>query len=171
MQRILTALLCLGGCSYAGLRLADRLRCRASQLRALHAGLNALTSAVAYTNRPLAKIAGDIAGREGSAFWRQFSERLASGMDAGDAWLRALESASMGGGPLSALTQRDRALIVSFSATLEKTDRRSLAENGRMTLEALSTLIAGADAVYAKKGRVYRVLGVFLGLGVGVLFW
>lgn len=171
MQRVLMLLACVCGCSFAGLRLAERLKCRAAALRDLRDGLRALISAVAHTNRPLAQIAGDIARSGGTAFWRRFSELLSAGEDAGSAWRSALREASARGGPLFWLAQRDKQLLESFSSALQKTDRKSLAESCGITLEALSALIEGADAVYAQKGRVYRVLGLFMGLGIGILLW
>lgn len=171
MQRVLMLLICVCGCSFIGLRLADMLRRRACALRGMHAGIHAMTNAILHSNRTLAQIAGEVAFREEQPFWRTFSEQLAAGVDAEDAWISALKEDTARGRSLAALTQRDCALLISFAGTLGKTDRRSQAESGRMTLEALSSLIKGADAVYAQKGRVYRVLGMFLGLGVGILLW
>ena len=171
MQRILMLVACVGACFFTGIRLSERLKNRAAALRDLREGIQTLTSAITHTKRPLVQIATDISKRGASSFWAIFAERLSAGEDAEEAWSAALEAASARGGPLAALMPRDRALLLSFAVTLGKTDRLSQAENGQLTLEALSALIEGADEVYAQKGRVYRVLGLFLGLGLGILLW
>ncbi|MDO4572177.1 MAG: stage III sporulation protein AB [Clostridia bacterium] len=170
MQRVLMLLLCVFGCGAFGLRLADRLKSRSQALHDMHDGIRALTSAIRHTRRPLQQIAAGLAGQSGVSFWRVFSERLQRGEDAEKAFCGALEAES-GGGPLGALTKHDRALLISFSMSLGKTDRCTQAEQSELALESLRALIEGADELYAKKGRVYRVLGLFLGLGLGILLW
>lgn len=171
MQRVMMVVALAGACTFTGIRLSERLKNRAAALRDLREGIQTLTSAITHTRRPLGQIAAEISRRGASSFWSMFAERLSAGEDAGDAWSGALEAATARGGPLAALMPRDRALLISFSVTLGKTNRQSQAENGQMTLEALSALIESADEVYAQKGRVYRVLGLFLGLGLGILLW
>ncbi len=171
MQRILILTACVCGCSFAGLRLADRLKSRLEALQDFKVGIHFMMNATENTNRPLAQIAAEFAARAKTEFWTDLSERLEAGENAESAWKAAFERNVRSGGPLHTLTQHDRALLDAFSATLGKTDRRSQSASGRVTLEELSTLIEDARSLYIQKARVYRVLGLMMGLGLGILMW
>lgn len=171
MHRVILLVLCVGGCTWIGLSYAGSLRQRAQRLKLARDGISQLVSAVRYTNQPLCAVSESIAARSGCAFWKDFAESLRNGRGAERAWSGALSAACTRGGSLSGLGGKDRAALLSLSGTLGKTDRYALAENARSVLEALDALIGDAEAAYAQKGRIYRALGLFCGLGLSILMW
>ena len=171
MQRVIPLLLCVSGSTFIGLMYADSLKRRAERLKSMRDGVRQLAGGVQHTNRPLYAIAGEIAQRGGDAFWASFSEGVREGGGAEAAWNHALERACQRGGSLYGLNARDRTILTAFSATLGRTDRRTQDENARAALDALDAQILAADAVYMQKGRIYRTLGLFFGLGLAILLW
>ena len=166
MLRALAVIGAVGGCAFVGLNASARLRRRRDTLLELIGAVRHILVGVAHSNRPLSQLlwaCGE--GETGPAF-----RALAQAVEAGEAPLDAWDRLCLKGEhPLPALMERETKVMTIFFSLLGGSDRQGQIENAQMTINALESHCAEAEASYAAKGKVYRAMGVVLGVGVGIL--
>lgn len=166
MLRTLAVLAAVGGCTLAGLQCAGKLHRRRDALRELVAAVRCICVGVTHTNRPLSELLR-CCGEQATAGW---FDALSCAVERGETPLAAWAGLCAKGADAAAgLTERDGKVLTVFFSVLGASDRHAQIENAQCTFDALETLCAEAEAAYAGKGRVYRTMGVLLGVGVGIL--
>lgn len=166
MLRALAVIGAVGGCAFVGINASAKLRRRRDTLAELLAAVRRILVGVTHSNQSLSQLLGGCGDRETGALFASLSQAV----DAGDAPLDAWDSLCLEGegGPLE-LMDREKKVMTVFFSLLGGSDRQGQIENAQMTLSALESLYAEAEASYAAKGRVYRAMGILLGVGVGIL--
>ncbi len=166
MLRTLAVIMAVGGCTLAGLNCSCRLRRRRDALSELVAAVRRICIGVTHTNRPLAELLRGCGERETGAMFAALADAVESAQTPLDAWSMLYEG---GEHAATGLMERDIKTLTVFFSVLGASDRSAQIENAQLTLDTLVALCAEAETAYAGKGRVYRTMGVLLGVGVGIL--
>ena len=125
-----------------------------------------ICTGVSHTNRPMAELLRGCGEKETEELFSALADAVEAGSTPLAAWCELCDPPP---GALSCLTERDQKAMTVFFSVLGASDRHAQIENARLTLDTLEALSAEANAVYAGKGRIYRAMGLLLGVGVGIL--
>lgn len=166
MLRTLAVITAVGGCTLVGLNCAGRLRRRRDALFEFVAAVRRICVGVTHTNRPLSELLRGCGERETGVLFAALAGAVEGGETPLAAWGEICESGAAEG---LGLEERDQKALTVFFSVLGASDRGAQIENARLALDTLETLFAEADEAYRGKGRVYRTMGMLLGVGVGIL--
>lgn len=166
MLRWLAVIGAAAGCTLIGANASARLKLRRDVLAEFDAAIRRIAIGITHTNRPIAELLRGCGERETGALFAALADDVAYAQTPFDAWGRRLED---GCAALSCLMEQDAKALTVFFSVLGVSERSAQLENALMAQETLALLVAEAEAAYAGKGRVYRTMGLLLGVGVGIL--
>lgn len=166
MLRTLAVIIAVSGCTLVGLNCSGRLRRRRDALAELVAAVRRICIGVTHTNRPLAELLRGCGEQETGAMFAALADAVEGGHAPLDAWIMLCEG---GEHTATGLMERDIKALTVFFSVLGASDRNAQIENAQLTLDTLEALRTEAETAYTGKGRVYRTMGVLLGVGVGIL--
>lgn len=170
MLRLMAVIAVFGGCTWAGIRACTRLKERAGLLAALRADIRRLTLLMGYSAEPLSRLSERIAEGRTAAFWHAFGEELTGSADVPTAWEKAMVAAAKADSPfLTLLTEPERSILLDYAAGLGGSGQHTQRENARLLEERLSAVAEEAMAEYARKGRMYRTMGLLTGAAAALL--
>ncbi len=151
-------LLLFGVCTMLGLQAAKRLSARAKAIDALLASLESFLEQI-QNGTPLRR-AGGTSGALGTAIGCYLD-----GLEQGNASDEAARTAAQG---VDGVQAAEQAALASFLDGMEDVERRTLLLRADTLCTALGHAKTEADAD-AKKGRLYRSIGVLAGAGLAIL--
>ena len=170
MFTMLSMLLAFGLCTGAGFLWADRLRSRALALEELSQCLRHLGMLMRYSGETLALLARRAHSRTGSPLFEAFSRALEAQAPPGEAWRQAWDRC--GSSPrYAALQAPELSALERFAAHLGSADPQGEAQRLALALEELDLALADAQQKNQTRGRLYRTLGMLLGLAAAIVLW
>lgn len=150
-----------------GWLVARQLTRRPLELASIAAALEVLRTEIAYARTPLPQALRRAAAGSGGPAGGLMRE-VAAGLDAGtgrtaaDAWADALASADA----RSAWTPADVATLARLGQALGRSDAAEQTRHIAICVEQLRQLQAEAHAAAERQGRMWRYLGVLLGVAL-----
>lgn len=145
-----------------GLQLSGQLRRRITRLETLVMLLEEMTSMLRYQAPTVRELLDALCGQARYAQLGFLHTAQATAQPFGAAWQAGLAADRQ-------LTPAERELLQGLGSTLGSTDLEGQLAAIALYRVRLDEQLAGAQAVYARKGRLYRSLGVLGGAMVAVL--
>lgn len=172
MLKILGAALVVGVCTICGLTIANNYRQRSLELRNLRSVLNLLETEIVYTATPLPFALEKIAKHAISPINKLFDNARnqlisGNGITADEAWQEAINSFQL----FCCLAEEDIGIIRSFGAGLGCSDKTEQLKNIQLTKELLKQQEIKAEMNRNQHERLWRTMGVLVGLGIVLLIY
>lgn len=164
MLRITAILVCFGVCTLAGVRAANRLGRRVSQLSGLAAGAARLITAARVSRAPLADLIKNERDLPCAAVFGAFMAGIREGREPQEAATRALTS-------VEGLTASDRTAAGDLLCSLAAGDLVTTEQRYAQAAARLAGGLQEAECDRKDKAKLYRIIGVLGGAVLAVLLW
>ena len=152
-------------CSLIGILISKKYINRVNELKEFKNALNIFKTKIRYTYEPIPEIFAEISENVNSNISNVFKQASAK-MDilaAGDAWNLALKLDDLN------INEEDRVALNNLSKLLGKTDLQGQLNQIEMTSDFLDKQILKAEKEKDKNERMYRTLGMILGLTIVII--
>lgn len=152
-------------CSFIGILISRRYVNRVNELKEFKNALNIFKTKIRYTYEPIPEIFMQISRSVNSNISNVFSQ-AASKMDilaAGEAWNMALKMEDL------SINDEDKNALNNLSKLLGKTDLEGQLNQIEMTSDFLDEQIKKAEKEKNKNEKMYRTLGMILGMTIVVI--
>ncbi len=163
--KIIVLFLIFGTISMIGVKIAEKYVIRAKNLKQIRKALNILETKIVYTNEVLPDIFHEIAtkikGNVGALF-----EEISKRMDldfAGDAWESGITNSNL------ELKEEDKEALRTLGKLLGNTDVQGQICQIKMVNKFLEEQIAEANESKNKNEKMYKKLGIIVGLAVVIV--
>ena len=152
-------------CSFIGILISRKYVNRVNELREFKNALNMFKTKIRYTYEPLPEIFTEISENVDtniSLVFRKASEKMKV-CPAGEAWDLALRLEDL------YIDEEDRSILKNLSKLLGKTDIEGQVNQIEMTSDFLDKQIRKAENEKEKNERMYRTLGMIIGMGIVII--
>lgn len=152
-------------CSLIGILISKKYINRVNELKEFKNALNIFKTKIRYTYEPIPEIFAEISENVNSNISNIFKQAAAK-MDvlaAGDAWNLALKLDDLN------INEEDRSALNNLSKLLGKTDLQGQLNQIEMTSDFLDKQIQKAEREKDKNEKMYRTLGMILGLTIVII--
>ena len=152
-------------CSLIGILISKKYTNRVNELKEFKNALNIFKTKIRYTYEPIPEIFTQISESLNSNIGGVFS-LAADKMDiltAGDAWTIALKMEDL------SINDEDKTALNNLSKLLGKTDLQGQLSQIEMTSDFLDEQIRKAETEKNKNEKLYRTLGMILGMTIVIL--
>lgn len=158
------SILILISTTWIGFELAKKVRERPKQLRQLKVGLQSLEAEIMYGLIPLDEafkhLGSQLQGPVAHFFLQVSTELEASAASVQEAWEHSLSELLSS----SAFQKSELEIMRQFGATLGRHDRENQQNQIRLTLAHLERELSEANEAQSKYEKMYKSLGVLIGL-------
>ncbi len=159
--------LILGACSYIGYLISKKYANREKELKEMKSALNIFITKIKYTYEPIPKIFEEISqkikdNRNVSNIFKVASRNMAE-CEAGEAWNRSLENVNTN------MKSEDINVLKGLSKLLGKVDADGQVREIELVDNFLNKQIEDAEKERAKNERMYRTLGISIGIAITVI--
>lgn len=152
-------------CSLIGILISRKYINRVNELKEFKNALNIFKTKIRYTYEPIPEIFAEISENVNPNIANVFKQASAK-MDvltAGDAWSLALKLDDLN------INEEDRIALKNLSKLLGKTDLQGQLNQIEMTSDFLDKQIQKAEKEKDKNEKMYRTLGMILGLTIVII--
>lgn len=152
-------------CSFIGILISRKYVNRVNELKEFKNALNIFKTKIRYTYEPIPEIFMQISKSVNSNISNVFSQ-AANKMDilaAGEAWNMALKMEEL------SINEEDKNALNNLSKLLGKTDLEGQLNQIEMTSDFLDEQIKKAEKEKNKNEKMYRTLGMILGMTIVVI--
>ena len=152
-------------CSFIGILISRKYVNRVNELREFKNALNMFKTKIRYTYEPLPEIFTEISENVDtniSLVFRKASEKMKV-CPAGEAWDLALRLEDLN------IDEEDKSILKNLSKLLGKTDVEGQVNQIEMTSDFLDKQIRKAENEKEKNERMYRTLGMIIGMGIVII--
>ena len=152
-------------CSLIGILISKKYVNRVNELREFKNALNMFKTKIKYTYEPLPEIFAEISENIDSSIASVFkiaSEKMEI-CTAGEAWNLALKFEDL------SIDEEDRNVLKNLSKLLGKTDIQGQLNQIEMTSDFLDKQIRKAENQKDKNEKLYRTLGMLLGMAIVII--
>ena len=157
-----TLLLILISSTYIGTLISKRYTNRVKDLKEMKTALNIFSTKIKFTYEPIPKIFKEISEKIESNIARIFlsaSEKMQN-ITAGKAWIQALEESN------TSLNKEDIETLKNLSNLLGKVDIEGQVNEIELVETFLNTQIEKAEEECKKNVKMYKTLGISIGLAI-----
>lgn len=152
-------------CSLIGILFSKKYVNRVNELKEFKNALNIFKTKIRYTYEPLPEIFREISENVNSNIGTVFSQAVGK-MDvltAGEAWNLALKVDTLN------IDDEDRNVLKGLSKLLGKTDLEGQLNQIEMTSDFLDEQIKKAEIKRSKNEKMYRTLGMIMGIAIVII--
>ncbi len=152
-------------CSLIGILVSKKYINRVNELKEFKNALNLFKTKIRYTYEPIPDIFKEISENVNSNISEVFKS-AANKMDilaAGDAWNLALKIDTLN------INDEDRNVLKNLSKLLGKTDLQGQINQIEMTSDYIEEQIQKAEKERSKSERMYRTLGMIIGMAIVII--
>ena len=152
-------------CSLIGILISKKYSNRVNELKEFKNALNMFKTKIRYTYAPLPEIFTEIAENVDSNIsnvFKKASEKMEI-CPAGEAWDLALRIEDLN------IDDEDRIALKNLSKMLGKTDLEGQLNQIEMTSDFLDSQIKKAETQKAKSEKMYRTLGMVIGMAIVII--
>lgn len=152
-------------CSLIGILVSKKYINRVNELKEFKNALNLFKTKIRYTYEPIPDIFKEISENVNSNISEVFKS-AANKMDilaAGDAWNLALKIDTLN------INDEDRNVLENLSKLLGKTDLQGQINQIEMTSDYIEEQIQKAEKERSKSERMYRTLGMIIGMAIVII--
>lgn len=138
---------------------------RVNELKEFKSGLNIFKSKVQFTYEPIPEIFKQISTMLNSKIGKifQIASNNMKNVTAGEAWNMALDIDILN------INEEDKTVLKNLSKLLGKTDMQGQLNQIELTSTFIDEQIAKAERERQKSEKMYRSLGVILGIGIVII--
>lgn len=159
--------LILGSCSYIGLLISKKYSNRVKELKEMKSALNIFITKIKYTYEPIPKIFEEISNKtidkkNISNIFKNASKDMQK-YEAGEAWNRSLEKTNTN------MKKEDIEVLKGLSKLLGRVDLEGQVREVELVDNFLNTQIEEAEKERQKNERMYKTLGVSIGVAITVI--
>lgn len=151
--------------AYLGLALANTYKQRVKDLRNIRNALNILETKIKYTYKPLPQIFLEISDDfdgEISKIFKIAMEKMKE-VSAGEAWSYAIENSN------TSMNKDDLNIIKNLEKMLGKTNIEGQISEIKLNCEFIDTQIKKAEEEQRKNEKLYKNLGIIVGLAIVII--
>lgn len=163
--KFLTLILILSSCTYIGVLISKKYISREKQLKEMKNALNIFSTKVKFTYEPIPQIYSEISKKVkygiGEIF--EIASKNMEKLNAGDAWNDALDKVNTN------MTKEDIEILKGLSSLLGKVDMEGQISEVELVESFLNTQIEKAEEEKAKYSKMYKTLGITVGLAVVII--
>lgn len=152
-------------CSLIGILISKRYVDRVNELKEFKNALNIFKTKIRYTYEPLPEIFTEISQNMDSNIsnvFKKASEKMKI-CPAGEAWNIALKLEELN------INDEDRTVLKNLSKLLGKTDLEGQLNQIEMTSDFLDNQIKNAENERVKSEKMYRTLGMVIGMAIVII--
>ena len=152
-------------CSLIGILISKKYVNRVNELRDFKNALNIFKTKIKYTYEPLPEIFAEISesiDSNISSVFKIASEKM-NACAAGEAWELALKMDELN------IDEEDRNILRKLGKLLGKTDMQGQVNQIEMTSEFLDKQIRKAENQKDKSEKMYRILGMIIGMAIVIM--
>ena len=152
-------------CSLIGILISKKYENRVKELREFKNALNIFKTKIRYTYEPIPEIFLEISENISSNISNvfKFAANKMDGLTAGEAWSVALKLEDLN------INQEDKTVLSSLGKLLGKTDLQGQLNTIEMTTDFLDEQIRKAEIQKSKNEKMYRTLGMIIGLSIVII--
>ena len=171
MAKVIISIIIVLSASFIGYILAYKYVQRPRQIKHLLLTLQLLETEILYLLTPLPLALKKVAGKSPGELNRIFSEtsmllEKKNGFSIEDAWRQSVEKNY----PFTSLTMEDKEVLVDFGMSLGTVDRDHQMKNFHYIYAQLKKQLQSAEDLRLKNERMYKSLGILLGMTIVILF-
>ncbi len=159
--------LILGSCSYIGILISKKYANRVKELKEIKSALNIFITKIKYTYEPIPKIFEEISdktkeNKNVSNIFKNACKDMQE-YEAGEAWNRSLENTSTN------MKKEDIEVLKGLSKLLGRVDAEGQVREVELVDNFLNTQIEEAEKERIKNEKMYRTLGISIGVAITVI--
>lgn len=161
---ICLAIICI--CAYLGFEKANSYQERKENLQKIKNGFNFFKSKIEFTYEPIKDILNEISGAVYFGEENIFSKTAIylNNIDVSSAWRKAVQEDKK-------LNSEDKEILIQFGKLLGKTDKKGQISEIELALNFTNVQIEKAETSQKKNDKLYKSLGIILGLGLVIILW
>ena len=149
-------------CSLIGILISKKYVNRVNELREFKNALNIFKTKIKYTYEPLPEIFAEIIDSNISSVFKTASDKM-NICAAGEAWDLALKMDELN------IDEEDRNILRNLGKLLGKTDMQGQVNQIEMTSDFLDKQIRKAENQKDKSEKMYRTLGMIIGIAIVIM--
>lgn len=159
--------LILGSCSYIGILISKKYSNRVKELKEMKSALNIFITKIKYTYEPIPKIFEEISNK--TKEYKNISNIFKNAInemkeyEAGEAWNKSLEKTNTN------MRKEDIEVLKGLSKLLGKVDAEGQVREIELVENFLETQIEEAEKEKLKSEKMYRTLGISIGVAITVI--
>ncbi len=163
--KIFMLMLILGGSSYIGIVFSKKYFDRAKELKDMKNALNMFATKIKFTYEPIPSIFSDISLKIDGNVSKIFNVATTEMKDkqAGEAWNYALDNVNTN------MNNEDKGVIKNLGRMLGQTDLDGQLSEIELVSDFLDTQIQKAESERSKNEKMYRTLGIVVGLTIVII--
>jgi len=159
--------LILGGCSYIGILISKKYSNRVKELKEMKSALNIFITKIKYTYEPIPKIFEEISEKikdnKNVANIFEIASKEMQNCEAGKAWEISLEKTNTN------MKKQDIEVLKGLSKLLGKVDAEGQVREIELVDNFLDRQIEEAEQERLKSEKMYRTLGISIGVAITVI--
>ncbi|HHT50627.1 MAG TPA: hypothetical protein GXZ78_04010 [Eubacteriaceae bacterium] len=172
MFKIFGNIIILLSCTSIGLLMAWKYKVRVRQLKEIRGIFQLIETEIFYTATPILEVLEKVARQASSPIASIFKEIIGEikrreGKTLGRIWCKAFER----GRENTGLTKEDLVPINYFGNILGTSDQESQIKNGKLVQSQLIKLEEGAEKDFIRNEKLFKNLGVLLGLTIVIILY
>lgn len=151
--------------TFLGLAMANRYKERVKDLKSILSILNIIETKIKYTYEPLPQIFEDISKQFKASIGNIFkmAKDKMKQVSAGDAWEYAIENSS------SNMSEEDLSILKNLNKMIGKTDAEGQLSELELMKSFIETQIGKAEEEQKKNEKLYKNLGMTVGLALVII--
>lgn len=153
--------------SYIGVLKSEKYKNRIIELREMKSALNIFKNKILFTYEPIGEIFKQIysvTNENISQIFKDFLSKLEN-MPVSDSWDLAIEE------NINSFTKEDKVILKNFGRFLGANNKDGQISEIEMTNEFLNKQIENAEMDRNQNERLYRSLGVIIGIGISIILF
>lgn len=153
-------------CTYLGIEKAKTYDRRVFELQKIKNGLNYFKSKIEFTYEPVKEILEGISNsvyRNDENIFKKTKEYMESS-DVNWAWNKAIDEETK-------INKEDKEILKMFGKLLGKTDKKGQISEINLSLNFADKQIQKAEFDKNKNAKLYRSLGLLIGMGIVIILW
>lgn len=163
--KILMLILIFGTSSTIGIMFSKKYSNRVKTLKELNSALNIFLTKIKYTYEPIPDIFAQISQnsyKNVSNLFYESSKKMKT-IEAGNAWIKAIEECNL------EINEEDKIILKGLSKMLGKTNLEGQVSEIELTRSFLKKQIESAEQEKQKNEKLYKTLGMTIGLAIVIL--
>jgi len=170
LYKILGSVIILVSSTLVGLLVANKYKIRVKQLKDIRGNFQIIETEIFYTATPIIEVMEKISKQARQPLCKIYDDiakklKKREGESLGDIWKNAFERRK----EYTCFTKEDLETINFFGSILGTTDRQSQVKNAKLVQSQLMKLEEHAEKDYIKNEKLFRNLGILLGLAIVII--
>ena len=153
-------------CSYLGIEKSKTYISRVLELKKIKNGLNFFRSKIEFTYEPIRDVLDGISSSiySGEINIFQRCKKYMKDLEVNLAWNNAVDEETK-------INKEDKEILKMFGKLLGKTDKKGQISEIDLSLNFIENQIQKAEVEKNRNSKLFKVLGVLIGIGITIIIW